>query len=112
MLVPEKIVESLVKNIDINELSRKTLTSYAKKASLDSFAKGVAGGAGIMSTDKGASERSKVQVNRAARRNRYVDKAIDRLAKEDLDALVEVLSSLTESEWKALDRINESRSAR
>lgn len=69
----------------IDELSKKTLSSYAKKAVNQSFGKGVAGGAALASTDKETEAQGHKLVDKAAKRMQGAQKAISKLTKEEQD---------------------------
>lgn len=69
---------------DLEELSKGTLASYAKKAANQSFGKGVAGGAALASSDKETEAQGHKLVTKAAKRMTGVQKAIGKLAKEDI----------------------------
>jgi hypothetical protein len=72
----------------IDELSKKTLGSYLKKAANQSFHKGVSGGLaianGIRNRDPEVEAQGVKIVNKAAKRMIGVQKAADRLTKEDI----------------------------
>ena len=67
----------------LDELSPKTLSSYAKKAVNQSFGKGIAGGAALASTDKDTETQGHKLVNKAAKRMQGAQKAISKLTKEE-----------------------------
>lgn len=69
---------------DLEELSKKTLSSYAKKAVNQTFSKGVAGGMGLASSNKEDEASGHRQVNKAAKRMAGAQKAIGKLTKEDI----------------------------
>ena len=69
----------------IDELSTKTLSSYAKKATNQAFGKGVAGGAALASSDKETESQGHKLVNKAAKRMQGAQKAISKLTKEEQD---------------------------
>ena len=69
---------------DLEELSKGTLASYAKKAANQSFGKGVAGGAALASSDKETEAQGHKLVTKAAKRMTGVQKAIGKLTKEDI----------------------------
>ena len=69
---------------DLEELSKGTLASYAKKAVNQSFGKGVAGGAALASSDKETEAQGHKLVTKAAKRMTGVQKAINKLTKEDV----------------------------
>lgn len=68
----------------IDELSKATLSSYAKKAVNQSFSKGVAGGAALASTNKDTEAEGHKIVNKAVKRMQGAQKAISKLTKEDV----------------------------
>lgn len=68
----------------LDELSPKTLSSYAKKAVNQTFSKGVAGGMGLASSNKEDEASGHRQVNKAAKRMAGAQKAISKLTKEDI----------------------------
>ncbi len=69
---------------ELDELSNKTLSSYAKKATNQAFSKGVAGGAALASSDKETEAQGHKLVNKAAKRMIGAQKAIGKLTKEDI----------------------------
>ena len=69
----------------IDELSKATLSSYAKKAVNQTFSKGVAGGMGLASSNKEDEASGHRQVNKAAKRMMGAQKAISKLTKEEQD---------------------------
>lgn len=80
--VSKKFAKEEVEQID--ELSKKTLSSYAKKAVNQSFSKGVAGGAALASTNKDTEAEGHKIVNKAVKRMQGAQKAISKLTKEDV----------------------------
>jgi len=85
---PSKTWHASVKDIKeeveaIDELSRKTLGSYVKKASNQAFSKGVSGGLALASRDPEVESQGVKIVNKAAKRMMGVQKAAGKLAKEE-----------------------------
>ena len=68
----------------IDELSKKTLSSYAKKATNQAFGKGVAGGAALASSNKETEAQGIKLVDKASKRMIGAQKAIGKLTKEDI----------------------------
>jgi len=72
----------------IDELSKNTLASYAKKASNQAFSKGFAGGSmltrGDMNRDEEEEKAGAKSVHKALKRVSGVNKAVSKLAKEDV----------------------------
>lgn len=85
----------------LDEISKKTLGSYIKKASLDAMSQGVHAGAMAQRGEKGDSEKFNNSFNKGSKRLRGIDKASDRLAKEEtIDE-----RELTDTEMKERERI-------
>ena len=91
----------------LDELSPKTLSSYAKKAVNQTFSKGVAGGMGLASSNKEDEASGHRQVNKAAKRMQGAQKAISKLTKEEqdfIDALNDAdIDQIAELSTKTLD---------
>lgn len=81
----------------LDELSPKTLSSYAKKAVNQSFGKGVAGGAALASSNKETEAEGHKIVNKAVKRMQGAQKAISKLAKEEVEDLDELSSKTLQS---------------
>ena len=96
----EKMKNEEVEQID--ELSKKTLSSYAKKAINQSFGKGVAGGAALASTDKDTETQGHKLVNKAAKRMQGAQKAISKLTKEEQD----FIDALNDAEMEQIDELS------
>ena len=65
---------------DLDEVSKKTLGSYIKKATNQVFSKGVAGGMGLASSNKEDEASGHRQVNKAAKRMLGINKAASKLS--------------------------------
>ena len=75
----------------INELSKGTLGSYVKKATNQAFNKSFAGGANL---SRGAEKEGEAQVNKAVKRVVGVNKAVNKLTKEEQE-FIEALNADT-----------------
>lgn len=71
----------------VNELSKKTLGSYAKGASSDTQVRMYVAGSRSSHDD----ESFKRNLKKTAHRNKYIDKAVDKLTKEDYEQSIEEL---------------------
>lgn len=90
MQANKAIRKNFVKGVDeeveqIDELSKKTLGSYAKKAVNQTFNKAAVGGMAIASPSMDSEERGKKLVDKAAKRMMGAQKAISKLTKEEQD---------------------------
>jgi hypothetical protein len=74
----------------IDELSKKTLGSYVKKAANQSFSKGVSGGLALASRDPEVESQGVKIVNKAAKRMMGVQKAAGKLTKEESEQIDEI----------------------
>jgi hypothetical protein len=83
----------------LDELSKKTLGSYAKKASAEAnFASKLAGSASAGEYSKDNIDKENKYSDHAMKRRKGIDKAINKLTKEDIDALGLDLNELLESD--------------
>lgn len=95
----------------IDELSKKTLGSYVKRASTQAFGKGYTGGSmivrGDMNRDKEEENAGEKNVNKGVRRLAGISKATDKLTKEEqefIDALNDAdIDQIDELSVKTLD---------
>jgi hypothetical protein len=87
----------------IDELSKKTLGSYVKKAANQSFSKGVSGGLALASRDPEVESQGVKIVNKAAKRMMGVQKAADKLTKEEQD-FIDALNNDTLDEARGRPR--------
>lgn len=75
------IAKSMKKEeVQIDELSKKTLGHYIKKSTNQTFGKGVAGGAALASSDKETEAQGHKLVNKAAKRMQGVNLAASKLS--------------------------------
>lgn len=75
------IAKSMKKEeVQIDELSKKTLGHYIKKSTNQAFGKGVAGGAALASSDKETEAQGHKLVNKAAKRMQGVNLAASKLS--------------------------------
>ena len=112
MQANKAIRKNFVKGVDeevesIDELSKQTLGSYAKKAVNQTFNKAAVGGMAIASPSMDSEERGKKLVDKAAKRMIGAQKAISKLTKEESEQIDE-LSKGTMGRYvnKAADRMN------
>ena len=108
MAATSKIRGNFVKGVDeeveqIDELSKKTLGSYAKKAVNQTFNKAAVGGMAIASPSMDSEERGKKLVDKAAKRMIGAQKAISKLTKEEQD-FIDALNTDTLDEARGRPR--------
>lgn len=84
----------------INELSKTTLGSYVKKAGLDATSQGIHAGAMAQRGEKGDGEKFNKSYDKAAKRLRGIDKAVDRLTKEDEQTDESCMTTATRKTFK------------
>lgn len=101
----------------VDELSKSTLGSYVKKATNQAFNQGFAGGANL-SRGQEHEKQGERQVNKAVKRVIGVNKAVNKLTKEEADYLIgryadfkesidQLAPRLQEAMYFVFDRLNE-----
>lgn len=90
----DRAVDRLTREEDecLNELSKDTLGSYAKKAASDALGKAVVGGSDLGRGDREAGSR---RVQKASNRTQGIHRAVDRLTREETECLDEAKKELS-----------------
>ena len=103
----KKIRSNFVKGVDeafeqIDELSKGTLGSYVKKATNQVFGKGVTGGMALARNNADGEAEGAKLVNKAGKRMMGVQKAADKLTKEEQD----FIDSLNDIDMEQIDELS------